>query len=132
MINCSEINQTVNELLIAFAGCNKIKNEDLVKLVELVSTVNTCANGGTDYGLETIVYYEPTVDEEVTYPINSFHSYSIMILEGNITQLVGSDIITYPTRTTLNTEFTNLNQTPVEFTVLAGSKVVFKYLTETV
>ncbi len=132
MINCSEINQTVNELLISFADCNKYKNEDLRKLVELVQAVSVCSNGGVDYGNETIVYYEPTTDEEVIYPINSFHSYSIMILEGNITQLVGSDVITYPTRTTLNTEFTNLNQTPLEFTVLAGSKVVFKYLTETI
>ena len=132
MINCSEINQTVNELLIAFADCNKPKNEDLRKLVELISTVNTCANGGIDYGNETTVVYEPIVDELITYPINSFHSYSLMILEGNITELVDSTVITYPTRTVLNTEFTNLNQTPFEFTVLAGSKVVFKYLTETV
>ena len=36
-IECNEINQTVNELLIAFADCNKIKNEDdrwhIVKVV---------------------------------------------------------------------------------------------------
>lgn len=132
MIQCNQINQTINELLIAFADCNKPKNEDLRKLVELVSAVNTCANGGIDYGVETTVVYEPIVDELITYPINSFHSYSLMILEGNITEEIDSTMITYPTRTTLNTEFTNLNQTPFKFTVLAGSKVVFKYLTETV
>ena len=132
MIQCNQINQTINELLIAFADCNKPKNEDLRKLVELVSTVNTCANGGVDYGVETTIVYEPIVDELIIYPINSFHSYSLMILEGNITEEVDATVITYPTRTTLNTEFTNLNQTPFEFTVLAGSKVVFKYLTETV
>ena len=132
MIQCDQINQAINELLIAFADCNKPKNEDLRKLVELVSAVNTCANGGVDYGVETTIVYEPIVDELIIYPINSFHSYSLMILEGNITEEVDATVITYPTRTTLNTEFTNLNQTPFEFTVLAGSKVVFKYLTETV
>ena len=132
MINCSEINQTINKLLIAFADCNKIKNEDLRTLVELISTVNTCANGGVDYGIETIIVYEPVVDQIVTFPINSFHSYSIMVLEGNITQLVNLSTLIYPTNTVLNTEFTNLNQNVLEFTVLAGSKVVLKYLTETV
>jgi len=132
MIQCNEISQTVNELLIAFADCNKIKNEDLIKLVELVSAVNTCANGGINYNTEITVFYEPLVDEVITYPINSLHSYSLMILEGNITEQVNSQLITYPTRTVLNTEFTNLNQTPIVYTVLAGSKVVFKYLIETV
>jgi hypothetical protein len=132
MIQCNEITQTVNELLISFADCNKYKNEDLRKLVELVAAVNTCANGGVDYGLETTLYYEPLTDQVINFPINSFHSYSLMVLEGNITQQVDFSIITYPTRATLNTEFTNLNQTPIEFTVLAGSKIVFKYLTETI
>lgn len=132
MIECNEINQTVNKLLIAFADCHKIKNSDLVKLVELVSAVNTCANGGTDYGVETTLIYEPVTDQVVNFPINSFHSYSIMVLEGNITQTINSTVITYPTKTVLNTEFTNLNQTPIIFTVKAGSKVVLKYLTETI
>jgi hypothetical protein len=132
MIQCNEINQVSNELLIAFADCNKYKNEDLRKLVELVQAVYLCSNGGTDYGNETTVYYETETDEVVNYPINSFHSYSIMILEGSITQQVNSQLITYPTRTVLETEFTNLNQTPLEFTILAGSKVVLKYLTETI
>lgn len=49
VIECNQINQVVNQLLIAFEDCNKIKNSDLRKLVELVSAVNTCANGGTNY-----------------------------------------------------------------------------------
>ena len=40
VINCLEINQVINELLIAFQDCNKIKNSDLRRLVELVSAVN--------------------------------------------------------------------------------------------
>ena len=40
-IQCNEINQTVNELLIAFHDCVKIKNSDLTKLVELVAAVKT-------------------------------------------------------------------------------------------
>ena len=43
MINCENINQTINELLIAF--------QDLRNLMELVSTVNTCQNYGTNLSL---------------------------------------------------------------------------------
>jgi len=132
MINCNEISQVINELLIAFADCKKIKNEDLIKLVELVAAVNTCSNGGIDYGVQTTIVYEPLDNEEVSFPINSFHSFSIMVLEGNITETTGLTTITYPTGTVLNTEFTNLNQTPVTFTVTSGSKVVLKYLTQTI
>lgn len=41
IIECNEISQTVNELLIAFQDCNKIKNSDLRKVVELISAVNS-------------------------------------------------------------------------------------------
>ena len=40
VIECNEIQQEINYLLIAFQDCNKIKNSDLRRLVELVSTVN--------------------------------------------------------------------------------------------
>ena len=42
VINCLEINQVINELLIAFQDCNKIKNSDLRRLVELVSGSGDC------------------------------------------------------------------------------------------
>jgi len=131
MIECNMINQNINELLIAFANCNKIKNSDLVQLVELVAAVYNCANGGTDYGEQTTIVYEPLDNQIVNFPINSFHSFSIMVLEGNITETTGLTTVTYPTGTVLNTEFTNLNQTPIIFTVTSGSKVVLKYLTQT-
>jgi hypothetical protein len=47
IINCSEINQSINELTLAFQDCNKIKNSDLRKLLDVVSAINTCSNGGT-------------------------------------------------------------------------------------
>jgi hypothetical protein len=131
-IQCNEISQVINELLIAFDDCNKIKNSDLRRLVELIAAVNTCANGGPSYNTEISVVYEPTLDQVVTFPINSFHSYSVMILSGTIKQTVGTSIVTFPSGTVLNTEFTNLNQTPLTFTVVAGSRVVLKYLIETV
>ena len=40
IIECNAISQNINELLIAFQDCNKIKNSDLRRFVELVSTVN--------------------------------------------------------------------------------------------
>lgn len=46
IIECNAISQNINELLIAFQDCNKIKNSDLRRLVELVSAVNTCQVDG--------------------------------------------------------------------------------------
>ena len=33
IIECNQINQTINQLLIAFQDCNNIKNSDLRRLV---------------------------------------------------------------------------------------------------
>lgn len=128
VIECNQISQTVNQLLIAFEDCNKIKNSDLRKLVELVSAVNTCANGGADYDTIVTNTYEPITDQIVTYPVNTFHSITIIVLTGSIVQ----DTFTFPAGTTQNIEVTTLNQTPIIFTVKAGSKVIVKYLIETV
>lgn len=132
IIECNEINQTVNELLIAFADCNKIKNEDLRKLVDLVQAVSICSNGGANYNTEITEFYEPVTDLVVSYPVNSYHSISIMVISGFITETVNSSEITYPKGTVLNTEVTTLNQTVTTFKVKAGANVIVKYLIETV
>lgn len=132
MIQCNEINQTVNELLIAFADCNKIKNSDLRLLVELVAAVNQCANGGPDYNTLITENYQPTEDTVVTYPVNTYHALSIMILEGNITRTIDGNIITFPTGSVLKHEVTTLNQQEYVFTVKAGANVVVEYLIETI
>lgn len=129
-IQCDEINQTVNELLIAFQDCNKIKNSDLRLLVELVATVNSCTNGGALYNTQVQDIYTPITDEIVTYPIDTFHSISVMIVSGNIKQTIDSTVIAFPTGTTLNTTVTTLNQYEYTFTVIAGSTIVVEYLIE--
>lgn len=126
MIQCNEISQVVNELLIAFQDCNKIKNSDLRKLVELVSAVNTCANGGPNYN--TLVSDSYTTPQVVTYPINSFHSFSLSVLSGS----VDYQGFNFPAGASRNVEFTNLNQTPITFEVNPGSEVLFEYLIETI
>lgn len=126
-IECNEIQQVGNELLIAFQNCKKIKNEDLVTLVELILAVNICSNGGPAYDTLVEDIYEPIVDEDVNYPIDTYHSISVMILEGNIVR----NGVTYPTGSVLDHEVTNLNQTAFDFTVKAGAKVVVQYLTIT-
>lgn len=125
-IECDQINQTINELLVAFQDCNKIKQSDLNKLVELVSAVNECAGGGALYN--TVVSDKYTTPQVVTYPINSFHSYSLNVLGGSIVY----DGFTFTAGTVRNIEFTTLNQTPVTFTVNPGSTVFFEYLIETI
>ena len=126
IIECNEINQTVNQLLVAFQGCNKIKNEDLIKLVELVSAVSTCSNGGPNYDtLVSVTYSTPQV---VSFPVDSFHSFSLSVISGSI-EYQGFNL---PSGATRNVEFTTLNQTVIEFTINPGSSVLFEYLTETI
>lgn len=128
IIECNEISQTANQLITAFQDCNKIKNSDLRKLVDLVIAVNNCANGGPDYNTIMTDIYEPFSDQVVIYPINSFHAITIVVLLGNIVY----NTFTFPAGTTQNIEVTTLNQTPITFTVKAGSKVMVEYLIETI
>lgn len=126
MIECNEISQTINELLISFQDCNKIKNSDLRKLVELISAVNTCQNGGPNYN--TLVSQSYTTPQTVTYPPNSFHSFSLNVISGSI-EYQGFN---FPAGSTRNIEYTTLNQTGVEFIINPGSEVLFEYLIETI
>jgi len=126
IIECNSINQVINELLIAFQDCNKIKNSDLRRLVELVSAVNTCQNGGPSY--DTTVIDEYTTSQIVSYPPNTLHSYSLNVISGSI-EYAGFIL---PAGSTRNVEYTNLNQDEIVFTVNTGSQVLFEYLIETV
>jgi len=45
-IACNELQQTINSLLISFKDCNKIKNSDLRRLVDLSVSLYACSNGG--------------------------------------------------------------------------------------
>jgi hypothetical protein len=132
VIECNEIEQSINELLIAFQDCNKIKNSDLRKLVDLVAAVNTCANGGANYSTVVDEAYEVIVDTPVSYPIDTFHSISINVMEGSLEKLVGPEIMTFPSGSSLNLEVTTLNQTVYSFVVKANSKVYVQYITLTV
>ena len=128
MIQCNEITQNINELLIAFQDCNKVKNSDLRKLVELVSAVNICNNGGVDYGELLTNTYEPLIDTIITYPINNFHAISVLVVEGEAIY----QGITFPVGGKVEIEFTNLNQQSFSFTVKAGSKIFVERIIETV
>lgn len=130
-IECNKINQTLNELLISFQDCNKIKNSDLRLFVNLVRAVSDCSNGGTQYNTLVTQLHEPLLNKLVTYPINTFHSITVAVLSGTIFQNINGSVIVYPKGTTLNLEVTSLNQTPYIFTVAAGSRVVVEYLIQT-
>lgn len=127
-IECVEIPQNINELLIAFQDCNKIKNSDLRKLVELISAVNVCSNGGTHYDTLISETYTPIVDQIVTYPIGSFHSITIIIVSGKMVY----NTFTFNAGTTQNIEVTTLNQTALTFTAKAGCEILVQRLIETV
>jgi hypothetical protein len=128
VIECNEISQTVNELLIAFADCNKIKNSDLRRLVELVSAVNTCSNGGADYNTLTTNTYTPVSDTVITYPINDFHAISILVVVGEAVY----QGVTFPVGGKVELEFTNLNQQALSFTAKAGSTIFVERIIETI
>lgn len=124
VIECNEISQVANQLLTAFQDCNKIKNSDLRKMVDLIIAVNTCSNGGPDYNTIITNIYEPVSDEIIIYPINTFHAITIIVLNGSIIY----NTFTFPAGTTQNIEVTTLNQTPISFTVKAGSRVMVEYI----
>ena len=124
IIECNEIQQEINYLLIAFQDCNKIKNSDLRRLVELVSAVNTCQNGGPNYDITIQETYD--TPQIVTFPINSFHSFSLNVLTGSI-NYYGTN---FPAGSTRSIEYTTLNQSEVIFTVNSGSSVFFEYQIE--
>ena len=127
-IECVEIPQNINELLIAFQDCNKIKNSDLRKLVELISAVNVCSNGGTHYNTLISETYTPITDQVITYPIGSFHSITIIIVSGKMIY----NTFTFNAGTTQNIEVTTLNQTALTFTAKAGCEILVQRLIETV
>ncbi len=124
VIECNEINQIINQLKIAFQTCKKIDNGDLELLVDLVAAVSKCSNGGPSYNtLVSKVYEGP---ETVTFPVDSFHSFSLSVMVGSV---VYQGFI-FPQGSVKNIEFTTLNQTEITFTVNAGSRVLFEYLIE--
>lgn len=128
VIECNEIQQEINYLLIAFQDCNKIKNSDLRRLVELVSAVNTCSNGGVDYGELLTDTYSPISDTIITYPIDNFHAISVLVVEGEAVY----QGVTFPVGGKVELEFTNLNQQEFSFTAKAGSKIFVERIIETV
>lgn len=131
-IECSQITQSINYLVNAFDNCHKINPNDLQMVVELIAAIYNCSEQGTQYDTLVQDLYQPIANEEVIYPIDTYHSISVMILEGNITQIINGTTVTYPTGTVLNYEVTTLNQTPFIFIVNAGASVVVETLIETV
>ena len=127
VIECNSINQVTNELLIAFQDCNKIKNSDLRKMLDLVMAVSTCANGGASYNtLETFNYMPTEGNEDVTYDVNTFHAITIAVLSGSIIK----DGVYIPTGSSYNLEFTALNAQEFNFTVVNGSNVLVELVKE--
>lgn len=124
IIECNEINQTINQLKIAFQTCHKFNNKDLELLVDLVAAVNKCANGGANYNTLITERYEGP--SEIVVPVNKLHSYTLAVLKGSVEY----DDFTFPRGTTRNVEFTTLNQTAFKYIVNPGSVVMFEYLIE--
>lgn len=133
MINCNEIDQVVNQLLATWGNnCKDIKPSDLALLVELVAAVNTCANGGTAYDYLHTDIYNPEEDQTVTYPVGKYHSISVMVNSGKITQQQGMIVAEFQAGTVLDHEVTNLNQLAFTFTIKAGATVTVHYLNNVV
>ena len=125
-ISCLEINQTINELLIAFDDCNKIKNSDLRKMLDLIMAVSTCANGGASYNTIESFVYEPITDTLINYPLGTFHAISIAVVSGTVIR----DGVSLLAGSTYKAEFTTLNAQDFEFTVNMGSKVLVELIKE--
>jgi hypothetical protein len=128
MIDCLNINQTINELLIAFDDCKQVKNEDLIKLVQLVSAVNVCQNGGVNYNTVLTQSIEPLTDTVITYPVNDFHAISVVIVNGEMIY----NGVTMSSGYSINLELTTTNQQIFTFLAKAGSKILIERVVETI
>lgn len=126
MIACDQVQQTINQLKIAFQDCTKLKASDMQLLVDLIAAVGTCSNGGTAYDYVYNDIYEPDEDEIVNYSVNSFHAISVVVTSGQIIY----NGITLTSGTSINLEFTTKNQQAFIFTAKAGSKVLVEYITD--
>jgi hypothetical protein len=125
IIECDDIEQTISQMYASFQSCSNVKKTDLIKLLDLITAVNNCGTPGVSYDTLISNLYEPVSNQVITYPINTFNSISLVILDGSIIY----NSITLPTGTSINIPFTNLNQTPFVFTAVAGSKILVEYVT---
>ena len=120
--NCSlEIGQKINELTIQLNHCKPPSNSELKDMLNILKLMNEC-NGGGEYNV--LVQETHTAHKEVSYPIGTFHSFSINVLEGSM--IYGG--VMFPAGTTRNVEFSTTNQTVVKFMVNQKSKVFIEYL----
>lgn len=120
--DCSrEIEQMINELTIQLGHCKPPTNSELTSMLNILKLMNQC-NGGGDYNV--LVQETHTAHKEVSYPIGTFHSFSINVLEGSM--IYGG--VMFPAGTTRNVEFSTTNQTVVKFMVNQKSKVFIEYL----
>lgn len=120
--DCSrEIEQKINELTIQLNHCKPPTNDDLKKMLDILKLMNEC-NGGGDYN--TLVKELYDTEGIITFPIDSFHSFSLNVLEGSM-EYGG---VNFPAGTTRNVEFSTKNQTIVSFKVNLKSKVFIEYL----
>ncbi len=123
-IECEDIQDAIDQLSTSLHNCNKVKKSDAVTLLALIEAVNNCNNeGGLNYDTLVTNMFEPALNQDVTYPIDTFHSIIVIVLIGSINYY---DAL-LPAGTTLNLEMTTLNKTALTFTVNAGSKVLVQY-----
>lgn len=127
-MNCADITTTINSLRSKFDGCNTVSPKDVLQLLELVAAVNSCAGGGDNYGkLIQEQYRENANDVTVTYPVNTYHSMSICVMQG--TMVYGGFL--FSEGSVRNIEVTTTNQTETSFIVTANSQVYVEYLIKT-
>ena len=128
MVNCSDIESSLNALRSKFDGCNTVNPKDVLQLLEIVAAVNSCSGSGDNYGkLIQEQYRDNANDVIVSYPVGTYHSMSICVMQG--TMVYGGFL--FNEGTVRNIEVTTTNQTATEFTVTAGSQVYVEYLIKT-
>lgn len=120
--SCSlEIQQRINELRIDFNNCKQPSHKELIDILDLISDVMDCQGGGN---YNTLVQETYTEEGEITFGLDSFHSFSINVMEGSM-EYGG---VNFPAGTTRNVEYSTLNQSVVKFKVNSNSKVFIEYL----
>lgn len=123
LIPCGDISQALNSLQIKLNTCKTPTTKDLQEMLTLLASMYECSLSGGNYNKLVSKKYEGK--QEVVFPQNTFHSFSLNVLKGSIEY----EGVNFPAGSTRNVEYSTLNFKPVKFKVNLGSEVFMEYLT---
>lgn len=94
---------------------------------EILATFENCEEvKDPEYNIVTTNKYTPLYDQEITYPIGTYHAISLLVVSGSVLY----DETMFYIGDNIDIEVTAKNETPFVFKVFAGSEVLVETVTD--